>query len=283
MLDALSAEGLKLTRHKATWFLVWLYPILFLVLFLISIAIGLAHQVGHAQPIPAAHWIEQTAIIWKLPNQTIGRYLIAAYVAVAFAGEYGWNTWKLIVPHRARAALVAAKFVTVFLLFVAALLLTAAISLAGTWVQGLATGHPAPDGVTATLILDIHARTALAGLAPFLFTLASIGLAAVLTRSMVAALVIGIVLATIEQLFVSLGPLLAAYASGLVWTLYHVLPGYHLANLASWIEEGVARQSAFPDGRIVALGWTTSLAACVAWIGALAAATFAAFERQDLN
>lgn len=283
MLDALSAEGLKLTRHKATWFLVWLYPILFLLLFLVSIAIGLAHQVAHARPPVTSHWIEQTAIIWKLPNQTIGRYLIAAYVAVAFAGEYGWNTWKLIVPHRARAALIAAKFVMIFLLFLAALALTAALSVLGTWIEGLANGHPAPGGVTAAAILDVHARTALAGLAPFLFTLASIGLAAVLTRSMVAALVIGIVVATVEQVFLAFGPLLSTYAPALVWTSYHALPGYHLANLASWIEAGTARESAFPDGRIVALGWATSLAACVAWIGALTAATFAAFQRQDIN
>jgi ABC-type transport system involved in multi-copper enzyme maturation permease subunit len=283
MRDVLSAEILKLTRHKATWFLVWLYPILFLVLFLVSIAIGLAHGGAHVKPATAAGWIGQTAIIWKLPNQTIGRYLIAAYVAIVFAGEYGWNTWKLIVPHRSRAALLAAKFVAVFLLFLASLLLTAAMSLLLTWVEGVATGHPAPAGITAAAILDIHAKTALAGVAPFLFTLASISLAAVLTRSMVAALVIGIVIATVEQIFVSLGPALSTYAPSLVWTLYHALPGYHLANLASWITEGTARRVQFPDRGIVALAWATSLAVAAAWTFALAASTFAAFRRQDIN
>jgi ABC-2 type transport system permease protein len=283
MLDAVSAETLKLTRHKATWFLVWLYPALFLLLFLISLTIALAHPGGHTKPLTAPHWIAETAIIWKLPSQTIGRYLIAAYVAVVFAGEYGWNTWKLIVPHRGRATLIAAKFVVIFLLFLAALLATAAISLFFTWLEGVVSGHPAPTGITASAIVETHARTALAGLAPFLFTLASISLAAVLTRSMVAALVIGIVVATLEQLFLTLGPMLSFYAPGLVWTLYHALPGYHLANLASWILEGTARQSAFPDGRIVALGWTTSLAVAAAWTGGLGAATFAAFKRQDIN
>jgi ABC-type transport system involved in multi-copper enzyme maturation permease subunit len=283
MLDSLSAETLKLTRHKATWFLVWLYPILFLALFLISIAIGFAHSGDPAKPVTAATWIAQTAIIWKLPTQTIGRFLIAAYVAVVFAGEYGWNTWKLIVPHRARASLIAAKFATIVLLFAAALSLTAGISILFTWLEGVVTGHPAPAGISAAALVQAHARTALAGLAPFLFTLASISLAAVLTRSMVAALVIGIVVTMVEQLLVNLGPLLYVYAPGLVWALFHALPGYHLANLTSWIAEGSARSIAFPDRGIVALPWTISLGVAAAWTAALTAATFATFRGQDIN
>ncbi|HEY0311824.1 MAG TPA: ABC transporter permease [Allosphingosinicella sp.] len=284
MLDAIAAERLKLTRHKATWFLVWLYPALFLIGFGISVAVGLAHSgPDTAKPVTAAAWIQQTALIWKLPDQSIGRILIAAYVAVVFAGEYGWNTWKLVVPHRSRITLVAAKLATIFLLLVAALALTAIISLVFTWLEGAVRGRAVPDGVTAAALLDAHGRTALAGLAPFLFTLGSISLAAVLTRSMVAALVIGVVIAIVEKLFVGLGPFLAPYAPGLIWTLYHALPGYHLVNLASWISDGVAHKAPFPDGRIVALGWTTSLAVAAAWIAALTAGTFVAFRRQDIN
>jgi ABC-type transport system involved in multi-copper enzyme maturation permease subunit len=283
MLDALSAEVLKLTRHKATWFLVWLYPILFVVLFLISIAIGLAHSGAPARPVAAEAWIAQTAMIWKLPTLTIGRFLMAAYVAVVFAGEYGWNTWKLIVPHRGRSSLIAAKFAALVLLFAAALSLTAGISVLFTWIEGVVTGHPAPAGIGVGALLQAHARSALAGLAPFLFTLASIGLAAVLTRSMVAALVIGIVVTMVEQLFLNFAPLLYVYAPGLVWALFHALPGYHLSNLASWVAEGTARSDAFPGRGDVALPWMISLGVAAAWIAALTAATFAAFRRQDIN
>lgn len=283
MLDALAAERLKLTRHKATWFLVWLYPILFFVIFAASLLFALSHAGAPAKPVTAEAWLDQTAIIWKLPGQTIGRYLIAAYVAVVFAGEYGWNTWKLIVPHRSRASLIAAKFAMIFLLFLVALALTAAITLLFTWLEGSVRGTPIPVGVTAASILEAQGRAALSGLAPFLFTLASISLAAVLTRSMVAALVIGIVLATIEQLFVKLGPFLSPYAPGFLWSLYHALPGYHLANLESWVADGEALRTPFPDGRVVALHWTTSLAIGGAWIAALAVGTFGAFRRQDIN
>jgi ABC-2 type transport system permease protein len=283
MLDSLSAELLKLTRHKATWFLVWLYPILFAALFLISIAIGLAHHGAPSKPDTAEAWIAQTALIWKLPTLTIGRFLISAYVAVVFAGEYGWNTWKLIVPHRARPALIGAKFAAIVLLFAISLALTAGLSILFAWVEGAVTGHPAPAGIGAAALLEAHGRAALAGLAPFLFTLASIALAAVLTRSMVAALVIGVVLTTAEQLFLNLGPLLYVYAPGLVWTAFHALPGYHLANLTSWVAEGSARSALFPERGIVALPWSVSLGVAAAWTAALAAATFATFQRQDIN
>ena len=283
MLDALAAERLKLTRHKATWFLVWLYPVLFLVVYLIAVAVAAAHAGGPVKPSSAAEWIGETALIWKLPDQTIGRLLIGAYVAVVFAGEYGWNTWKLIIPHRSRASLLAAKVVLIVLLFLATFLLTAGISLLFTWIEGAVRGRTVPDGVTAAAILDAHGRAALAGLAPFLFTLASVGLAAILTRSTIAALVIGLVVAIIEKLFVQLGPYLAPYATSLVWSLYHALPGYHLVNLASWVTDGAAHRTPFPDGRVVALDWTTSLAVAGAWTAALAASAFAAFRRQDIN
>ncbi|MBV9929488.1 MAG: ABC transporter permease [Alphaproteobacteria bacterium] len=283
MLDALAAERLKLTRHKATWFLVWLYPVLFLVAYLIAIAVAAAHGGGPSKPPGAADWISQTAIIWKLPDQTIGRLLIGAYVAVAIAGEYGWNTWKLVIPHRSRTSLLLAKVALIVLLFLAAFLLTAGISLLFTWIEGAVRGRAVPTGVTASAILDAHGRAALAGLAPFLFTLASVGLAAILTRSTIAALVIGVVVAIVEKLFVQLGPYLSPYAPSLVWGLYHALPGYHLVNLASWVTEGAPHRTPFPDGSIVALDWTTSLAVAGAWTAALGAAAFAAFRRQDIN
>jgi ABC-2 type transport system permease protein len=42
MLDAISAEALKFRRHRATWGLVWIWPIGVVLLWLLSIAIDLA-------------------------------------------------------------------------------------------------------------------------------------------------------------------------------------------------------------------------------------------------
>lgn len=282
MLDAISAESLKLTRHKATWFLVWLYPVGFFAIFLAAIVAGLVAPEPPAQA-GLQEWLFDTAVIWYIPGNALGRYLIAAFAAVAFAGEYGWNTWKLIVPHRARFALIAAKYVVVVALLAIAFALTALLSVLGTSLEDVITGDPLPAGITAGALFEVHGEAALSALAPGLLTVAYASLAAILTRSTIAALVIAIVAVSIEQLIFNFGPILYMKSPALVWGLYHALPGYHLDNLTRWIREGAGAVTEFPFGATVALGWATSLAVTAAWIGGLAALTVASFKRQDIN
>lgn len=282
MLEALSAEALKLRTHKATWFLVWLFPIAFTIILLIGIGAGIA---GFDPPEreKLADWIENSAVIWFAPNNAIGRYLISAFVAVVFAGEYGWNTWKLIVPHRRRASLIAAKYALTILLFAASFVLTAALTTGLGFADDMLTGDTLPAGLTAAALWDAHSTAALAATAPLLIAIAYASLAAVLTRSTIAALVIAIVATTIEQIVFSFGPQLSVNFPSIVWPLYHVLPGHHIANLSEFIREGAALKRAFPGGGLVDLSWTTSLGILIAWIAALFGATFAAFGRQDIN
>ncbi|MFN3388161.1 MAG: ABC transporter permease [Allosphingosinicella sp.] len=282
MLSAISAEALKLTRHKASWFLVWIYPIAFLIIFALLIG-DAAIDPDPPQAQAPDEWIDGTVVAWHVPNQAMGRYLIAAFVALAFAGEYGWNTWKLIVPHRARASLIAAKYVVIFALFAVSLFLAAVVTLIGGWTTDTVAGHPIPDGVNAGTILAAHAQAALVALAPGLVTIGYASLAAVLTRSTIAGLVIAIVAVTVEGLVFRFGPMLSARAPDLMWGLYQALPGYHLANLQDWIVEGRALRAELMGAGAVELGWATSLAVTVAWIAGLFGLTFGAFRRQDLN
>ena len=282
MLRAFSAEALKIRHHKASWFLVWLYPILITAVFAIAVILGLAgiDEQTDSQTLP--QFIENTVIIWIVPSQTIGRYLIAAFVAVVFAGEYGWNTWKLIIPHRSRPELIAAKYAVVVTMFLAAFALTALISTLGTFAKYWSTGDVIPDGVTASLLLGTHGNYALAAVAPFLVTLGYASVAAILTRSTIAALVISIVALTIEELLFKLAPILSAKFPAVIAALYPVLPGYHLANIFEWIVGGAALQTKFPDG-LFAQSLATSTAVIAAWLAVLVGGTFVAFKRQDIN
>jgi ABC-type transport system involved in multi-copper enzyme maturation permease subunit len=204
-------------------------------------------------------------------------------VAVVFAGEYGWNTWKLIVPHRRRPSLIAAKYALIIILFALSFTLTAALTTALNLADGALTGDPVPDGVTAAALWDMHSKAALAAISPLLVTIGYASVAAILTRSTIAALVISIVLTTVEQLIFNFGPPLTAQFPAIVWPLYHVLPGHHLANLTEAIRDGASLRQEFLDGRVVDMSWTTSLGILAAWIAALFGATFAAFGRQDIN
>jgi ABC-type transport system involved in multi-copper enzyme maturation permease subunit len=286
LLEALAAERLKLARHRATWMLVWLYPIgitaLFLLVTVWRLAGGQEPQLPQV-PETARSWIQETVFAWAGPPSTFGRYLVAAFAAVAFAGEYGWNTWKLIAPHQARWKLMAAKYLTVVGLLYAAMALTGLLMVLYGWAGDLIGGKATPEGITAPDLLRAHGTAALIGLPAILLTVAYTSLAAVLTRSTIAAVIIGIVVATVDEVFGKLAPALSAFAPDLVSILFHTLPGYHLQNLGHWITEGAALRVPFPERPPVMLSWGTSLAVIAAWITGLSGAAVGLFHRQDIN
>jgi ABC-type transport system involved in multi-copper enzyme maturation permease subunit len=284
MLSAMSAEALKLRRHRATWLLVWIFPILVLVGYTVAIIAQLVqNSPPPSGPPELSKWLENAADFWDMPSNGLARMLVGSFIAVVFAGEYGWNTWKLIVPHRSRTTLIAAKYAVSLALVYAAFLLAALIMMGMAWLEDVLTGDPIPQGITLGGVAQAHWSGFIGGLPAILFTTAFVSMAAIFTRSTVAALVIGIVVVTLEQLFRELGPLLAMYLPGVTELLYQLLPGYHLANLARWANVGSAREVPFPTGEMVAYDWTTSLAIVAAWTAALVALTFLRFRRQDIN
>ena len=283
MRDAISAEALKFRAHRATWGLVWIWPIGLTLLWLFAIGVDLAGGGGESQGAPtAAGWIAEAVGFWVVPAHPFGRYLIGAFVAMMFAGEYGWNTWKLIVPHRARSTLIAAKYVVALALLAIGFTLAAILFNALGLLEDLVTGDPIPAGIAFGALLRAHGLAALAALAPVLLTTAYVSLAAILTRSPVGALVIGLVVTTLESLFRGFAPLLEPYAPALVGAVYRALPGYHLANIGSVLTEGRLLEMAFPSGAF-SMPVAASLAIVAAWILLLVALTFRLFRRQDIN
>jgi ABC-type transport system involved in multi-copper enzyme maturation permease subunit len=284
MIDALRAEAAKIGRHKATWGLIWIYPIVMAGTIALIVVMTLLNGGDVVDKAPTLQeWLNDAAAFWGAPGQTIVRMLIAAYVAVVFAGEYGWNTWKLVVPHRARAGLLAAKYALVLILFAIAFIVASILFTIGVWTDDVMSGDPIPAGITFVGLARAHGAGALAAIAPVLVTIGYASLGAILTRSMVGALIASIVMIAVESLVGNFAPMLAVYLPSAMWALAHALPGYHLANLASWIGGGEALSMPFPSGAVLSLGWATSLAVLVAWMAGLTAAAFAAFRRQDIN
>ncbi|MFN3724793.1 MAG: hypothetical protein ACK4SZ_00665 [Allosphingosinicella sp.] len=287
MLDAISAEALKFKRHRATWGLVWIWPIGLTLIWLIAIGAELSGAGGEAGGGPrseptALGWIADNVGFWGVPGHPFGRYIIGAFVAVVFAGEYGWNTWKLIVPHRARTTLVAAKYAISFVLLAIGFTLAALLFNLFGWLEDVISGDSIPAGITAGALLKAHGLGALAALPAVLLTMAYVSLAAILTRSTVAALVIGLVVTTVEQLFFNFAPMFEPYAPSLVGALYQVLPGYHVANAGSVLAGGQVVQVPFPSGAF-STSLATSLAVVGAWTVAMVTLTLWSFRRQDIN
>lgn len=281
MFEAISAEALKFRRHRATWGLVWIWPIGVTLILSLAILIQVAKgEVG--RPESVAGWIDDAVDFWQVAGEPLGRYLICAFVAVVFAGEYGWNTWKLIVPHRSRNSLIAAKYLVALALLICGFALAAFLFNLLNWLKDLATGTPIPEGITAGALLQAHGLAFLAALGPILFSAAYTSLAAILTRSTIGALVIGLIITTLERLFRYFAPLLESIAPALVQGLYQVLPGYHLANLAEWLTAGQVLTVPFPSGPF-SMEPGVSAAIVAAWTLGLILLTFRVFRRQDIN
>jgi ABC-2 type transport system permease protein len=280
MRNVISAEWSKVLPHRGTWLLVWIYPIVWFAILVISI---LAEPQSDPDAATAAGWIRETLPIWYVPSLNFGRYLIAAYLALVFAGEYGWNTWKLIVPHAARWKLLAAKYaVTLGLLYVA-WTIAAALTVLMMWVKTLTLGDAVPLGVTMPAILHMHFQGLGWGLIPVLLTAAYASVLAVLTRSTLATFVLSLVLITLDDLLGRIVGALSHYGMEWLATPYRVLPSFHLANFASWVREDVGYQLKLASGAVVACSQAISLLVLVGWISCLSALAFLIFKRQDIH
>ncbi|MDV3457265.1 hypothetical protein RZN05_09745 [Sphingomonas sp. HF-S4] len=282
MRNIVSAEWTKLLPHRGTWLLVWLYPIAVGLIMAITIGVKLASR-DPATAITAKTWIEQTTPIWYVPMISLGRYLVAAYFALVFAGEYGWNTWKLVVPHAARWKLIGAKYLVATGLLYLAWIGAAAIAALLQFTKFGIAGESIPQGVTLAAILAAHGKLVLLGIAPLLITAAYASVMAVLTRSTLAAFLISLVFVTLDEL---LGKIVGGLSNfGVEWLAvpYRVLPSYHLDNWTSWLRDGTGYQLKLASGTIVSYSQTTSLVALTLWIVGLGALCLFAFRRQDIN
>jgi len=278
MLSTIAAEWVKLVRHRATWGLVWIFPIGLTLLFLGFLAWELGHgRLPHVgPPTTAGQWIFNTTFVWKLAGSGPARCLIGAFTALTFGGEYGWNTWKLIAPHRNRVALIGAKYLVVLGLFLAAFVAMAVVTLVFSLVSAALTHSPLPDGITAGDLLAAHGKAALPVLLSTLLTMGYGSAAAVVFRSSMAGTITAVAAVILEGLA-------GGFASLLNRQFFLTLPTYHLDNLTAWI--GTGRGHALPSlaGGVTQWGWQPSLAVLAAWIAGLIALATSTFQRQDLN
>ncbi len=282
MLDALRAETLKLSRHRATWMMVWIYPIG--VSLILAFLLGRDILIGPAATVPttAADWIGNSTIVWSAPQSGIGRFLIAGFASLVFAGEYGWNTWKLIIPARRRWQLVAAKWAASAGLVLAGFVIADLIGLATTQLRAFIGAAAIPEGVTLSGTLAAHASAMGAALVPIAYTVAFAGLFAVMTTSILASVILSIAMLFLEQLLLPIGLLASAYAPSLSRLVLEILPFYHMANVVAWTK-GPGLALPLDAVSRIALPWSTSLAAVIAWTAVAGIATMVRFDRQDLN
>ena len=277
MLSLLRAEALKTGgNRKVVWPLVWIYPIGALLVLLIVGGVQVWQEasggvtVGGAKSVEG--WLDDYGGIWSTPASL--RFLMIAFAAVVFGGEYGWNTWKLVAPHRGRVELMLSKHLSAVGWLMAGYLVMAVIWVLGVTLLGFLLGDP-PTNVPLGAVLAGQGKGALFALLTTALTVTLTAVLVVATRSTLGAVVIGIVVTAAE-------PIIAPRLAQIHDLFLRLSPGVALGNLQSWIFNGEALTLP-TSGGMVSDSWVFSLTVVLVWTAALAGLSVALFRRQDLN
>ena len=268
LADAIAAERFRLVRDRAALF--WGFAFAPLATLLFSLAGDIFVRLALKRTIPG--------VTVDVANKAMGAvagasgpvtalFLLIGAAAI-FAGDYRWETWRLITPRNSRLNLMAAKLVV----FAEA----AAWSLALTAVTAVVAGLASSVINAATLVAPGSGGAFLGQFAGvFLITWLEVvmigALAAVigvLTRSTMGAVIAGLVLVAVQST-------LAAAAQEASWKTL-AIPAYAARTLKTFV---AAPEGFRPDAGPAGLG----LVLLLVWLTVLVAGGLALFRRQDLT
>ncbi len=296
MVNLFRAEWRKVfANFRLNSFLVWIFPIGFFAFYAVMILFSLFSEPMQAgvEYFGSGDWTVDSLATWDMmitfPSNLFARMLPLAFMAVVFAGEYGWRTWKNVVPRTERWKLILAKMAALVSLVMLSLILTALVSavgpLTGHRIHGLLY-EPAFSLPVLWRFLFDTAKLALISLLSLTILAGYAGIAAITTRSILGGLMVGFGFSVLDA--VSLGML------GLLGTvlnrpslinLYQFTPTYNLGNMQSWLMHGEALQTLTAGLAPLSTtpGFWLSAAIIAGWFVILIGGSLLLFQRQELT
>lgn len=278
--DAFRSETYRLMRNRTALFWGFLFaPLLALVGSVAQTMLVDSHSKRITEALPelalggggplnlGQSLLAETA---GLANPIILIFILIA-AATVFAGDYRWETWRLISARNGRSNLILGKIGVVAAGTAVALLICLAANMVGEVVKGLVFGRTLGFSLTGEQMGQVLAVAGLSWLGAMQFLLIGL-LAAVITRSLLAALFVPLVIGLGQAILVNISPMLGLPHDG--WGAALLFPGLGfdvLKALAMGLE---------PEGAMTAIkAWTGLLL----WIIAPAAGALAWFQRQNLS
>jgi ABC-2 type transport system permease protein len=283
------AEWYKITGNRwATGCMIWVFPALaVLVTVLALLAAVFSSRFRMEVNNDPAVWTDVAILPWLIPNNPLGRGLLLGFTAVLFAGEYQWDTWKVIVPRSQRVPLILVKFLAVALFVVFAFTLMSILLTTGLGMISLVAGASYGPELGRDVLADFAEDYGLQMLYAFVSTIIAAGyasLAAMITRSILGSVITGIVVSIGETfLFVPLYLIASLLGEDSILHIYRFIPSYNLLNLFSWLNGETPGGLEFPSGKIVVDSQLFAEAVLAAWVIGLVALTAYTFQRQDIT
>ncbi|MBX9460010.1 MAG: ABC transporter permease subunit [Brevundimonas sp.] len=288
LVDAIRAEGFRLSKNRTALF----WSILFVPI--ITIAIGAITQVvlkaneakllADAEAPPGLREMMASGGQLDLAQSlvqaagNVANPLVLAFVligaATLYAGDYRWETWRLISARNSRANLMLGKLATVAGIALAAMLFMLVAAVVENFIRAAVFERQVVFNATGEAFGQFIGQFGLSWLRILQFTMMGM-LTAAVTRSLLAALFVPLVLGVAQyfspQMLMPMGIMPDA------WLAMLINPGASVDAISAAIAGG-ERAAALPDGIVlkawISLGlWTLlPLAGALAW-----------FQKQDLS
>jgi ABC-2 type transport system permease protein len=192
LADAIAAENLRLTRNRATFFWGFLFvPLLALVAEIIGRLFMHAELPAELRVLPV-DMADQLVEAFGGAGGPMTVLLSLIGAAVLFAGDYRWETWRLLTPRASRTSLFLAKAITFAGWALVTVILIGVLDAMVAWIGGLMDGSRMTFEMQAGAFVRQLLAVTLVSWVQLLFAGGLAALAATATRSMIAAIMVPI-------------------------------------------------------------------------------------------
>lgn len=266
LADAISAERFRLLKDRTTLF----WGVLFAPIAGLALTVGgelfARRLMKGAPPIPVDLIGRMVKALAGGASPVAGLFVLILSAAV-LAGDYRWETWRLLTPRNGRINLLLAKLTTVAIAVATSLVLYALAAGLGGLFSAATSGGPFVAYQGASALTDLAGAFAVSWLQ--LMVLAALAaVVGVVSRSTMGALIVGLVFAFLQSIIASQlhEPTLKALA----------IPAFSgdLLKTVLLMPRSVTDEPA---------PWGLALAFLLAWFAGLSALALGLFQRQDLT
>lgn len=290
LTDAIRAEAFRFSKNRmAVFWSVLFVPLLLLAISTMVQVITKARSAEMTKALPPELTAEGGPLATSGPLD-LGQALVGQAAELAnpilllfvligaatiFAGDYRWETWRLISARNSRLNLVLGKVVVLLAVVMTALVASLAFGMIGELIKAAIFARPLTFGFGAEEAGQFGSLVVLMVTRVMQFTMMGL-LAAAVTRSLLAALFVPLVVA-IGQFFLMQS--FFQFGWGAPGDLHSqlLIPGLATDSLKGLIERGADAGPAL-DG----IAWKAALSLALWTVGPLVAAV-AWFQRQDLS
>lgn len=283
LADAIRSETWRLLQNRTAvfWSIVFV-PLISLIvaiggyLFLQSKMSGAAHRLPPELKLTPGALDLGPALVdaaGGLANPAVLAFLLIG-AATVFAGDYRWETWRLITARNSRPNLIMGKAGAVKLLALTGLALLLVAGLGADVAKGVIFGRSFAFGFGGDEARAFGLLALLSYVRVVQFLLLSL-LAATVTRSLLAALFVPLVIGVAQFFLIKLNPLFGWQAGD--WPTMLLFPGEAFEVLKALVKGGM-------DAALVPAGAGWRAAAGLAlWSFAPFFLALGWFQRQDLS